>query len=70
MNKNLVDNFNAGYVAFSRVERFESNRFGRRFRQVANPLKPNTTPWREWQRGWETAYFNNLERLNGIGTRS
>ena len=56
MNKNLVDNFNAGYVAFSRVERFESNRFGRRFRQVANPLKPNTTPWREWQRGWKLLF--------------
>ena len=28
MNKNLADNFNAGYVAFSRVQEFESPRFG------------------------------------------
>jgi hypothetical protein len=69
MNKKLADNFNAGYVAFSRVQEFESTRFGKRYRQVANPMKKNTTPYREWQRGWEAAYFKNLEQLNGLGTR-
>ena len=70
MNKKLADNFNAGYVAFGRVQEFESPRFGKRYRQVANPMKPKTTPYREWQRGWEAAYFKNLEQLNGLGTRS
>ena len=70
MNKNLADNFKAGYVAFSRVQEFESLRFGKRYRQVANPMKKNTTPYREWQRGWEAAYFKNLEQVNGLRTRS
>ena len=69
MNKKLADTFNAGYVAFGRVEQFDSKRFGKRYRQVANPMKKNTTPYREWQRGWDAAYFKNLERLNGLGTR-
>ena len=70
MNKKLADNFNAGYKAFGRVEQFESKRFGKRHRQVANPMKSNTTPYREWQRGWNAAYFNNLGKLNGLGTGS
>jgi len=70
MNKSLADNFAAGFKAFGRVEEFRSPRFGTRYRQVANPMKKNTTPWREWQRGWEAAYFTNLEKQNGLGTRS
>ena len=46
MNKNLADNFAAGYKAFGRVETFESRRFGKRYRQVANHMKPKTTPYR------------------------
>ena len=50
MNKSLADNFAAGFKAFGRVEQFDSKRFGKRYRQVANPMKPKTTPYREWQR--------------------
>ena len=69
MNKKLLDCYNAGYVAFNRVQEFKSPRFGIRYRQVANPMKINTTLWREWQRGWEAAYFKNLEKQNGLGAR-
>ncbi len=69
MNKKLLDCYNAGYVAFNKVQEFKSPRFGIRYRQVANPMKTNTTLWREWQRGWEAAYFKNLEKQNGLGAR-
>ena len=64
MNKKLADNFNAGYEAFKKVERRNG-----RYHIVANPLRKNTTPYREWQRGWEAAYKKNLENLNGHSTR-
>ena len=70
MNKNLADNFNAGYKAFSRAEKRDTVKNGVRWHQVANPMKPNTTPHREWQRGWEAAYFKNLENKNGPRARS
>lgn len=70
MNKKLADCYNTGYNAFSKVQEFESPRFGKCYYQVANPMKINTTLWREWQRGWEAAYFKNLEQINGLGTRS
>lgn len=70
MNKKLADCYNAGYVAFSKVQEFKSPRYGNRYRQTANPMKINTTLWREWQRGWEAAYFNNLEQVNGLSQRS
>ena len=69
MNKKLADCYNTGYAAFSMVQEFKSPRFGVRYHQVANPMKINTTLWREWQRGWEAAYFNNLEKQNGLGAR-
>ena len=66
MNVHLAKNFSDGYEAFSRVVQRENDFF----HQVANPMKENTTPYREWQRGWEAAYFDNLEKLNGLRTRS
>ena len=69
MNKNLAENFNAGYKAFSRADLRDTVKYGMRWHQVANPMKPNTTPYREWQRGWEAAYFKNLEKLNGLRNR-
>ena len=65
-NSGLLNNFEDGYAAFSRVVKRKSNFF----HQVANPLKKGTTPYREWQRGWNAAYFENLEKLNGLTTRS
>ena len=54
-----------GYEAFSKVEQRKGN-----YHQVAIRRKKDTTPYREWQRGWNTAYFDNLEKLNGPKTRS
>ena len=65
MNKSLTEHFEDGYTAFNRVQIRK-----RKFHAVANPLKANTTAYREWQRGWNTAYFKNLEKLNGSGARS
>ncbi len=64
MNKKLADSYKEGYNAFSRIEVRK-----KRKHVVANPMKPKTTPYREWQRGWNAAYFENLEKLNGLGTR-
>ena len=69
MNRSLAKNFEDGYRAFNMIERRKTSKYGPRYHQVANPLKPNTTPYREWQRGWEAAYFEILEKLNGTGTR-
>ena len=59
MNRNLMKNFKDGYEAFKKVEK---RRVGKRsyFHVVANPMKKNTTPYREWQRGWEAGYFESL----------
>ena len=65
MNKSLNEHFEDGYAAFKHVQIYNN-----KFHAVANPLKKNTTPYREWQRGWNTAYFKNLEKLNGSGARS
>jgi hypothetical protein len=70
MNKSLADNFNSGYKAFSHVDKRDTVKYGMRWHQVANPLKKGTTPYREWQRGWEAAYFKNLEKQNGPRKRS
>jgi hypothetical protein len=64
-NDNPTQRFvDEGYKAFSKVEQRNG-----KYHQVANKLKNNTTPHREWQRGWNTAYFDNLEKLNGPRTR-
>ena len=65
VNEKLLENFNEGYAAFSRVA-LRKKKF---FHQWANPIKKGTTGHKEWERGWNTAYFENLEKLNGLGTR-
>ena len=65
MNKSLTEHFEDGYAAFKKVQIYNN-----KFHAVANPLKKDTTPYREWQRGWNSAYFKNLEKLNGSGARS
>ena len=51
VNEKLVECFEAGYDAFSRVA------IRKKFRhQWANPMKQGTTGHKEWQRGWNTAY--------------
>jgi hypothetical protein len=79
VNENLLKHFKSGYEAFNQVQTRKSKQFGNRgwlpssdsvFHQVANPMRKNTTSYREWQRGWDAAYFENLEKLNGLGARS
>jgi len=31
--------------------------------KLNNPFKKNSVMYREWQRGFDTAYFNNLQRV-------
>jgi hypothetical protein len=65
MNKRLIEHFEDGYKAFSNVQINED-----KYHFVANPMNKDTTAYREWQRGWNTAYFKNLEKLNGSRARS
>lgn len=37
--------------------------------QVGNPYSLNTNNHREWERGWNTEYFKNLERLKNESVR-
>ena len=69
MNKTLATKFQDGYYAFRRVSTRKNKRFGECHHQMANPFGADTTSHKEWQRGWEAAYFENLEKLNGLGTR-
>jgi hypothetical protein len=62
----LHDHYESGYKSFFRAEQ---NKKGHWF-AIANRLKPNTTPAREWQRGWDKAYLDNLEKLNGNGAKT
>ena len=36
---------------------------------TACPFKKNTPQAREWQRGYDKAYFDNLEKLHGTNRR-
>ena len=65
VNEKLLECFELGYDAFSKVS-LRKNKF---FHQRANPMKGGTIGHKEWQRGWNTAYFENLEKLNGLGNR-
>ena len=66
VNEKLLESFEAGYEAFSNVI-LRKNKF---FHHTANPMKKGTTTHKEWQRGWNTAYFDNLGKPNGLGTGS
>ena len=60
VNEKLANDYKRGYAAFSRVEERKNKRFGVRYHQVANPMRKNTTSAKEWQRGWNKAYMDNL----------
>ncbi len=72
VNQNLAKNYSMGFQAFKQVESKEVKGSVNRiiFHQASNPMRKNTTSYREWQRGWNDAYFKNLEKLNGLGARS
>lgn len=68
MNEILFRHFEEGYTAFNKV----SQRNGR-FHHYANPVKvnnPRTFTSIVSGKGWNTAYFENLEKLNELGARS
>tara|TARA_R100001079_G_C4426642_1_gene142223 strand:+ start:680 stop:853 length:174 start_codon:yes stop_codon:yes gene_type:complete len=57
MPKKLADDYNNGYKAFSKVVKV-----GKHYHVLANPNRKNTTSAKEWQRGWDKAYLDNLVR--------
>jgi hypothetical protein len=63
VNEKLANDYRRGYDAFSHVEERKNKRFGVRYHQVANPMRKNTTSAKEWQRGWNKAYLDNLKAL-------
>jgi hypothetical protein len=62
-NNNLQDHYQNGYSAFSRAIQGKNGFWF----LSSNPLKKNTTPAREWQRGYNAAYFDNLKGVTGNG---
>ena len=63
VNEKLANDYKRGYDAISHDEERKNKRFGVRYHQVANPMRKNTTSAKEWQRGWNTAYLDNLKAL-------
>lgn len=57
----LEEDYARGYAAFSRAEERDTVKYGVRWHQVANPMRKNTTSAKEWQRGWNKAYEDNLK---------
>ena len=60
--------FEWGYAAFQKFIRKKRNKRNVHH-QMDSGMDRNTMQHREWQRGWDTAYFEHLEKLNGLGTR-
>ena len=51
-----------GYDAFKRGGRFVTKNGKQMFQENRPNLDPNTMQYREWQRGWNDAYYENLEK--------
>ena len=58
--------FDKGYDVFSRGYMYEANRI---INLKANPYKPNTHANREWERGFNTAYFKRLQKVKNNESR-
>ena len=60
-----------GYDAFKRGGRFITVKSKNIFQESRPNLDPNTMQHREWQRGWNDAYYENLTKgiYNGIKGR-
>ena len=60
-----------GDDAFQRGGRFVNFKGREIFQENRPNLDPNTMQYREWQRGWNDAYFESLEKgkYNGIKGR-
>jgi hypothetical protein len=59
MSRTLQDSYESGYKSFGKIE---STRKGY-WHLVANPLKRNTLHYKEWERGINTAYYDNLKKV-------
>ena len=62
--------FDWGYEAFKRGGGFRRVGKNKVFVENRPNLDINTMQYREWQRGWNAAYFESLEKSNGLGARS
>ena len=60
-----------GYDAFKRGGRFITIKGKNIFQESRPNIDSNTMQYREWQRGWNDAYFESLEKgkYNGIKGR-
>jgi hypothetical protein len=59
-----------GYQAFNKGGVFK--KIGKQSVFVENRpyMDEHTMQYREWQRGWNAAYFENLEKLNEYGAKT
>ena len=62
-SSSLQEHYDRGYEAFSRAVKGKKGFWF----AMSNPLKVDTTPAREWQRGYDAAYFDNLKGVTQDG---
>ena len=58
-----------GYDAFRRGGRLVKVKDKTLFQENRPNIDPNTMQYREWQRGWNDAYFESLEKDNYYGVK-
>ena len=61
--------YNKGYEAFSSVKQWTRKVDDATIIVTASPFKEHTMQAREWQRGYNKAYFDNLEKLHETNAR-
>lgn len=65
MSQNAVDRFfHEGRKAFYRYQKFKRGGI-MKYHLSANPYSANSFRGKEWQRGYNSSYFQQLERLAG-----
>ena len=58
--------YEAGYSAFNNTKQWTKQIDGATVLVTTYPYKLDTMQAKEWQRGYNTAYFENLEKLNVV----
>tara|TARA_R110001583_G_scaffold78560_1_gene212847 strand:+ start:507 stop:752 length:246 start_codon:yes stop_codon:yes gene_type:complete len=61
--------YNKGYGAFSSTKQWTRKVDDATIIVTACPFKEHTMQAREWQRGYNKAYFDNLEKLHEVNGR-